>query len=231
MKETLRKIICLLAVLTCTAAFTGCNITINTGDKSSEKSEASEKVKEEVEEEDEEDKINTSKNTEKPKKENKTEYEAGTINGQTYTSDFAGITMQIPDSWKFKSESDLESLEDEVTTWDVWAESTSGSSLALCVETLKISTITPEKYISILEGMVKEQYAAQGLTVDEIKTTETTVIAGETYNIFELTLKSNGIDMTQRYYIRKIGKYMISILGTTIDGITETQEDLLDFIS
>jgi len=231
MKETLRKIICLLAVLTCTVTFTGCNITINTGDKSSEKTEKSEDVKDKAEEDAEETEEAEEKETEAPEKETKTEFEAGTISGQTYTSDFAGVTIKIPDDWKFKSESDLDSLEDEVTEWDVWAESSSGSSLAICVETLSISTITVEKYISILEGMVEEQYKTQGLTVDEVKTTETTTIAGETYNIFELALKSNGMKMTQRYYIRKIGKYMVSILGTTIDGITETQEDLLGFIN
>ncbi len=158
-------------------------------------------------------------------------YEQGYIDGNYYNSEFAEIRFEIPEEWKAQSDSELASMNEDGAVWEYMGESPDGASFGVCVEDTQSPLMSVRTYIEQLERTVRLPYAEQGISVLSTDVSKTASISGNLYNIFELKANSNGVDLTQRYYIRKKGKYMICILITTVDDLTLSQDELIAKIS
>lgn len=92
-----------------------------------------------------------------------------------------------------------------------------GNNVVLVMEDLSknsFTNITTKQYYEA----VKSQLQAQTSVNYTIGETSTAKIGGETYDVLSLTAKANGMTMSQNMYIRKVGKYMVCITITSVDG-------------
>ena len=76
------------------------------------------------------------------------------------------------------------------------------------------SNITATQYFNA----VKTQLMSQTSVNYTIGETSTAKIGAETYDVLSLTATSNGMNLSQNMYIRKVGTYMVCITITSVDG-------------
>ena len=154
----------------------------------------------------------------------------GTINGNTYTNAFAGITFTKPDDWSYFSDSDLaalvgyssditnvdleELLEKTGSFYDMGATSPAGSpSILVLFEDLSSTnpSVSEEEYINL--AIKNSSSIAPSIDI-EITDTRSGKLGSDWYTISDATLESNGATVYQRYYAYKHGVYMVFIAAT-----------------
>lgn len=159
----------------------------------------------------------------------------GVIDGNVYTSDFSGITFTKPDNWSYYTDEQLaelvnigveqleadnltKALTEVASVYDMCASDVTGSSVMVCYENTDMTLTkgkTPEEYMELLQKQLKEMQSTLDYTFGEI---ETVTLGGEEYTKLTAYASTGGVEMTQYYYSRYVGKYMASIIITDTVG-------------
>ena len=180
----------------------------------------------------------------------KKEFTPGKIEGNVYTSKFAGIKLEAPDGWKFASDEDIKgalgtaadsaadiigeqnmdaAIENTVTD-AVLYDSATGSSAAVVFENMEgtfgDADHSPEEYAGILESNMKK--TGEGFVFDEHETVQ---FCGNEYLRASTSLNNQGNEIRQTFFLRKIDGYMLSVCVSDIFTSSEDYDAMLSMFS
>ena len=156
----------------------------------------------------------------------------GKINGNVYTNDFAEITFTKPSDWVYYSDDELSALiesgaeimdlddiekilNESGTFIDMGVESPSNASyyqtVSVSFEDLKRTnalSLSEEEYLEIAVKNLTS--TSSGFNV-QLKDMYTKKLGSKNFTVAILTLEMNGVNISERIYVRKIGNYMLGI--------------------
>ena len=160
------------------------------------------------------------------------DFEAGTIDGDVYSSDVTGLTFKLGENWVFLDDEGIEELtgmvqdmsDDEkmketmsqgASIYDMYAMTTDGSgrTVNITVEDLGAlyGTILDEsKYIDIAIDQLKPGLESIGAT-DVVVETASYTIAGTEHNGIHSVATMQGLNLCQQLVCIKEGRYMYNI--------------------
>lgn len=165
----------------------------------------------------------------------------GTIEGNTYTSEYGGLTFEKPDSWVYASDEEIaeimgvgadlisdsgtefsKKMLEKQSVYDMMAQDkTTGSNVIVYYENLALvvggTKTTEEEYIELLKKGLTDAAVFQY----EFSDVTEQVISGETYLTF--TAKLIDLGGTQTYYVRRVDKYMLGVIVSSFgeDNVAE----------
>ena len=162
----------------------------------------------------------------------------GVINGNSYTSEYSGISFNKPDAWTYSSDEELaalisasaeqldttnfaKSVAEMGSVYDMMAtDPATGSNVMVLYENLKITnagnSLTAKEYLDILKTQLPTQSGMDYNFMSE----ETVTFNGNEYlkGTFTLTIETSII--SQVYYMRAIGDVMNVVIVTPVNGVT-----------
>lgn len=173
-------------------------------------------------------------------KPSKTKVSRGEINGDVYSNAFAGFTFTKPADWAYLTDDeiaqtvnlgqnvlDLNSIEEALSKaasiYDMSANDESGNSVMVCYENTMLTAfreITVEEYESIMKTNLA---GVEGITY-EYKSSEDVELGNATYRKILFSAEAQGVSMSQAYYARVVGKYVITVIITSSTEDIETME-------
>lgn len=168
----------------------------------------------------------------------------GRWDGNTYTNAFVDVKFVLPEGWTCASDEQIaemmglnaERLNDEgkhlqdvsklTSIYDMVAtDAASGDTIQIMMEKL-YEEVTMERYIeAVSDNLTKmtDEY------VIRIGDTGTQTIAGKEYATLMTSI--DGRDITQQYFFRQEGNYMISFLFTNRNASEGSMENMLGYFS
>ncbi len=166
-------------------------------------------------------------------KQTKKQITLGKWSGNTYTNDYLKIKFEMPSNWQRYSDEEilevmkigLEYLDnDEKITEKLLelnnvsflmaSDPDTGSSVIMMSEKVALKNASIKFYTDVL----KKQLGSVTAMNYELYDSKEEEIAGENYTAMTFKASSNGIDMMQKYYVRKIDDYFFSIILTSPDN-------------
>ena len=168
----------------------------------------------------------------------KPELSRGTVENGVYQNEFLGVSFNKPELWVYLTEEEIaaqmnlaadkllnenlkETLENNPSIIDMMViDPVSRSNLNVTYENLAkalATNITIEQYIEVfkqqMSGMV-------GMTVTFTGEPETVKLGNVEFTRLLCNTTTNGVQMKQAVYLRKIDTYMISVSVTVVSGYT-----------
>lgn len=168
----------------------------------------------------------------------KPELSRGTVENGVYQNEFLGVSFNKPELWVYLTEEEIaaqmnlaadkllnenlkETLENNPSIIDMMViDPVSRSNLNVTYENLAkalATNITVEQYIEVfkqqMSGMV-------GMTVTFTGEPETVKLGNVEFTRLLCNTTTNGVQMKQAVYLRKIDTYMISVSVTVVSGYT-----------
>lgn len=152
--------------------------------------------------------------------------------GNTYTSDYLGITFTLPEGWFFLTDEDIAQVMDigseiafeegaaeandivsQTTIYDMMASNETGNTnVSLMFENLSLhiggTSITEKDYANTLN----EQLSALESIGYEVAEPTEKQLAGDTYTVLSASIPDYGT--YQEYYIRRVDNYMLALIFT-----------------
>lgn len=169
----------------------------------------------------------------------------GTIDGDVYTNDFMNFTFTKPADWRYLSDEeiaqtinagsevlDLNSLEEALSStasiYDMCAVNATGTeNVMLCYENTMLTAfrqLTADEYIDA----VRQQLDALTEIDYTLSETEDATLSNIDFRRFDATANVNGVELSQSYYVRAEGKYIASVIVTTVETPIETIEAMFN---
>lgn len=163
----------------------------------------------------------------------------GSIEGDVYTNDFIGITFTKGADWTYLSDAemaqtlnagqeimDINTLEkvlsETATVYDMSVSNTDGTNNVMVLYENTMLTafkeVTADEYAGYLEASLKK---VEGQTYTRVS--KENVKLGDTdFTKLLYSVAVDGVEISQAYYIKTIGKYAVAVLvtGLTADDIT-----------
>ncbi len=155
------------------------------------------------------------------------EYTKGTFDGTVYVNEWADIKFELPEGFTNADSEYYTENESETTDCGLFIISeNSYGSLIIGFERLPaFPSIDEEEYLDI----VTEQLVASTDVLYEIASPVTVKnIAGQDYYTQDCAVQNGDINLTQTYYMRKIGNTMMFIIATDFYG--EQNDQLVETI-
>ncbi len=171
----------------------------------------------------------------------KAELSRGTVSGSVYTNNYLGFTFNAPGTWVYSTDEEIarminvgveavlgsafkETLKDLPSIYDMMVvDVTTHSSVNIGYENLSktySSNITEEQYLAA----VKAQFAAiPNMTVVFPDTYETVKLGQTDFLKAVCSVTTQGVTMTQVYYVHKVDGYMSFVIVTIPSGYTVAQ--------
>ncbi len=161
----------------------------------------------------------------------------GVIDGNVYTNEYIGLTFTKPDSWIYSTDEEISEImgatydlvdssdyeaavSNLVSVFDMMArDPETGNNANIVFENLSLSSsedITVDEYIEISKANLTEALADFSFTFDN---TETVTLGGVEFTKLKCNATYMGVmNMNQFMYCTKLGKYMVVISVTIVDG-------------
>lgn len=175
------------------------------------------------------------------------EYAAGVVDGSTYTSEFAGITCTLGDSWTFLTQDEIaqisgiasdmtsdeklrESLNSGSTIYEMYAMDSDSTSLNVTVGDLGAIYGKILDMKTLAESTAEEfpsAFASMGFS-DVTADVTTMTFAGSEQNVILIQGSYQGVTMYERLVCMKVGNYVYSITAACY-GTDRTAEVLALF--
>ena len=163
-----------------------------------------------------------------------TKFERGTKDDTAYTNTSAGLTFTKPSDWVFYTDDQMEQTfqmskeyykdpdvmekQDVTSLYEFMAiDAATGNNVNMVVA--KGNGVTAvEKYVDQVKKEIEDQ-VTNGMTVAFNEGTSEVQLGNGTWIAYSAKVSMNGIDMTQYYYARKVGKYFVQFTCTDVSGI------------
>lgn len=142
-------------------------------------------------------------------------FEAGTFDGTTYTNTSVGIKATIPEGFSEISAAAVTGI-----TYEVVVQSDTGSAIQIIAEDMKQTigrAVNAKTYLDSMKDQVDTQYGAMGLSTS-VTDLGTVKVGGKDFNGISIAITGSGAELTQDYYICKVGDVMFCIIVTDADG-------------
>ena len=187
--------------------------------------------------------------TSQPAAAENTDFKRGTVDGDVYTSDFAGMKFTAPEGWTFAGDDYILSMMnisldtvgddlavnkailDQVAIYDAMCvDQKTGANVIVEFENLAKEVPNPDQYTidDCIESLDK-QLSAMSAIAYEKKSTETVTLADQEYTrvIYKADVNANGISTTmeQVFYVRREGKFLVCIIASN----GQSNEDMTTF--
>ena len=253
----MKKAALFTALLLTLCSFTACGD--DTSSEKSDKSNSSSSTEETTAEKETEaetteaDEENTTESddekTSQPAAAENTDFKRGTVDGDVYTSDFAGMKFTAPEGWTFAGDDYILSMMnisldtvgddlavnkailDQVAIYDAMCvDQKTGANVIVEFENLAKEVPNPDQYTvdDCIESLDK-QLSAMSAIAYEKKSTETVTLADQEYTrvIYKADVNANGISTTmeQVFYVRREGKFLVCIIASN----GQSNEDMTTF--
>ena len=158
----------------------------------------------------------------------------GTIEGDTYSSEYAEITFTKPEAWTFSTDNEIAELMNAsadvldqsnfqktvtsmISVYDMMVKDpATGANISVAYENLKLTNKTNISYDEYFEAFNK-QYSNQTAFSVEIGKRFEKALGVQHYKACSYNLSYNDVDMKQYAYIRKIDNFMHIIMITTTE--------------
>lgn len=158
----------------------------------------------------------------------------GVITGDVYENTFAGFTFTKSADWAYLTDDEIaatvdvgqaqldlnsieEALAEKASIYDMTAMSELGESVMVCYENTMLTTfrkITADEYINALKTQLQNVSTIQYTLGDVSDAT-----LGDTeFKKFTVSAVTNGVEMTQAYYIRAIDQYIVGVIATAFSA-------------
>lgn len=168
----------------------------------------------------------------------KPELSRGTVENGVYQNEFLGVSFNKPASWIYSTEEEIaalvnlvadnllnenlkETLENNPSIIDMMVvDSITRSNVNITYENLAktlASNITIEQYI---EAVKHQMSGMVGMTVTFTGEPETVKLGNVEFTRLLCDTTTNGVQMKQAIYLRKVDTYMISVSATVVSGYT-----------
>lgn len=170
-------------------------------------------------------------------------FERGTVSGQTYTSEFLGVTATFDQAWHIASDEEMaqlsgetaeamdnakyqEALENGKLVYDLYAmDGNTGSSVNINVEKLGAlggAVVTEEAYVDASLKTLEEDLAGAGIQVSSTEKVTLTFAGAEHLGI-RLQGTIQGVDLYETLVVLKCGGYIACVTASTfLDDTTDT---------
>lgn len=142
-------------------------------------------------------------------------FEAGTFDGTTYTNTSVGIKATMPEGFSEISGSPVTGI-----TYEAVVQSDNGSAIQIIAEDMKETigrAVSAKVYLDSMKEQVDSQYGAMGLST-EVSDLGTVKIGGKDFSGISIAITGSGQELTQQYYINKVGDVMFCIIVTDVDN-------------
>ncbi|MDE6606927.1 MAG: hypothetical protein K2K54_04115 [Lachnospiraceae bacterium] len=142
-------------------------------------------------------------------------FEAGSFDGTTYTNTSVGIKATIPEGFSEISATTVTGI-----TYEVVVQSDAGSAIQIIAEDMKQTigrAVNAKTYLDSMKDQVDTQYGAMGLSTD-VTDLGTVKVGGKDFNGISIAITGSGAELTQDYYICKVGDVMFCIIVTDADN-------------
>ncbi len=149
-------------------------------------------------------------------------FSRGTVSGQTYRNDFAGLTVTLPEGWVFFSDEERENTYagfdaydengDFITCCDAGAWKESGASLMITYENAAVlygEAFSVEDYLSAAKESLAAQFSeAYGdVSVERLEAD----LAGKTVPYLSVPLSVGDLRLYDNLLAQKVGDYIVSV--------------------
>ena len=170
------------------------------------------------------------------------ELHRGTVEGNTYTSDFLNVTLTLDDSWEiaddeamaqlsgmvvdsFSDEDVKKQVENGSVIYDFYAMRSDGASLNIAIQKLGLTNgalMTEDAFAEANLKQLPDVLASSNITVTDIQKT-TFSFAGTEHAALTLTGTVQNIPLYETMSVVKIGSYVALITTATFyeDGTAE----------
>ena len=187
--------------------------------------------------------------TSQPAAAENTDFKRGSVDGDVYTSDFAGIKFTAPEDWTFAGDDYILSMMnisldnvgddlavnkailDQVAIYDAMCvDQSTGANVIIEFENLAKEVPNPDKYTvdDCIESLDKQLSAMSAIEYEK-KSTETVTLADQEYTrvIYKADVNANGSSTTmeQVFYVRREGKFLVCIIASN----GQSNEDMTTF--
>lgn len=150
-----------------------------------------------------------------------------------YKNDFLNIEYTLPENWSKYSDEEIaeamdlgkELLNDEqkmsqklaeltTVTYMMTSDPSTGNNVILMSEKPILKNMTAENYLNALKTSIEK---SENISYEVDQPTSET-INGIKYNTLLAKASYSGVELKQKYYVRKQGKYFIGIIATSTTG-------------
>jgi len=235
----MKKISVLLALMLAMCSFTACGDN-NDSDEKETKSSESELIDDNDDDDDDDDDDDSKKSNKKDedddngddKKDDKESggFVKGKVEDGVYTSDFTGLTCEIPDGWNVLSDEEIKATMNigltaggssfdadtimNTTSYDLVASNTrSGESIMIIVEDISKypNDFSIDDYIRAAK--VSTAYTMPDMDIEWNADGEKKTLCGMEFEVFgmEVELENYGLSVSQEYHIAEKDGYMIIV--------------------
>lgn len=166
----------------------------------------------------------------------------GTVEDNVYKNDFAGFTFTNPDGWRFLTDEEIsetinmgqdvmdlnaieKALSEKASIYDMAAQDENGNSIMLCYENTMLSALR-EVSVDEFEQIMKTNLSEVEEINYEFQSSEDVNLGETSYRKMLYTAEVDGFEMEQAYYIKVIGKYVISVILTSTTEEISTMEKM-----
>lgn len=117
----------------------------------------------------------------------------------------------------------IQAIANMANVFDMMVQGPDGSNMNIMYENLTVSnslSMTEEEYLQTLESMLGAMTEVAYQVSDEITTVQ---LGDQTYYLLTATVDYAGVQMTQGYYVRRVGDYICAAIATVIGDTTLEQ--------
>ena len=170
-------------------------------------------------------------------------YTEGSVTGNTYINEWAGIEMTFPDNFKEASEEEYQSLTNEITDCGMYFKTLEGTNIMLLIEDVSMADdMDAEKYCQLISEQVEEEMIGkmeellQGEKADfqfrQIDKGSEKEVASAVYHHvshrLDISVRGMQASMVQSYYMRKIDTRILAFIVSASD--IETCDEIMSYI-
>ena len=156
----------------------------------------------------------------------------GTISGDVYTNDFVGITFTKPTEWSYLTDKEIsetvnigqnaldlsvieKALTETATVYDMATRDDYGNSVMVCYENTMLTALR-EITIDEYEQNVKVNLESITEIDYEFQSSEDISLGDTSFRRIIFSATVNDVEMTQAYYAKVMGKYVITFIVTAV---------------
>lgn len=170
----------------------------------------------------------------------------GVILDDVYTNAFAGFKFTKPAEWVYLSDEEIaqtinagqdtmdlnaieQALANTASVYDMAAQDQYGNSVMVCYENTMITALR-EVSVDEYEQQLKSQLSSVENIEYEFISSDDVTLGGKTYRKIDTVATTQGVTLSQAYYLMVSGKYVVSVICTSTNFDISAMEALFSAV-